>query len=320
MRILPLLLLLAGCAPQHRAYRLESRTLLPPGVKNAEAQSARLTIPAAKPCRQFDDAGRAETHGRNLRITFTREGLPALDDWAASLEREGCVDSGRHVATQVRESLPVTFSTNSAPADTIELRPGQRLKTVSPIPFGRPVKVESVSGTDSSLTLTVKSDLAGYQIAWWTVEPAGIRFAGAESHVGDKVTAVDHPDFQVRDTPVAKRIRLSYLIRVSASDHNAILIFGDAPGSGDDARQEIPAQVALSVYTRVTANGLSLDVPAPTTVGGVLRTAGLRNPSDALATLAVRRPYRSQLISVEFDRGTPDILSLPLIGGEELSW
>jgi len=316
MRILPLLLLLAGCAPQHRAYRLESRTLLPPGVKNAEVQSARLTIPAAKPCRQFDGAGRAETRGRNLRITFTREGLPALDAWTASLEREGCVESGRLAATQIRESLPVPFSTNSDPADTIELRPGQRLKTVSPIPFGRPVKVESVSGTDSSLTVTVKSDLAGYQVAWWTIEPVGIRFAGAESHVGDKVTAVDHPDFQLRVAPTAKRIRLSYLIRVSASDHNAILIFGDAP----DARHEIPAEVAISVYTRVTANGSPLDISSPATVAGALRTAGLRNPSDALARFAIRRPYRSQLIPVQFDRGTPDILSLPLLGGEELSW
>jgi hypothetical protein len=315
MRILPLLLLLAGCAPQHQIYRLESRILLPPGVKNAEVQSARLTIPATRPCRPFDGAGRVENRGRNLRITFTREGLPALDDWAASLEREGCVESGWLVATQVRESLPAPLSTNSAPADTIELRPGQRLKTVSPIPFGRPIKVESVSGTDSSLTVTVKSDLAGYQIAWWTIEPAGIRFTGAESHVGDQVTAVDHPDFPL-SAPAAKRIRLSYLIRVSASDHNAILIFGDAP----DAKQEIPAEVAISVYIRVTTNGNPLDISAPTNVGGALRAAGLRNPSDALATLAVRRYYRSQLIPVQFDRGTPDILSLPLLGGEELSW
>jgi len=316
MRVLPLLLLLAACAPQHPMYRLESRILLPPGVKNAEVQSARLTIPAARPCRPFDGAGRVENRGRNLRITFTREGLPALDDWAASLEREGCVDSGRLVATQVRESLPAPLSTNSAPADTIELRPGQRLKTVSPIPFGRPVKVESVSGTDSSLTVTVKSDLAGYQVAWWTIEPAGIQFTGAESHVGDQVTAVDHPDFQLRVVSTANRIWLSYLIRVSASDHNAILIYGD----GADAKQEIPAEVAISVYARVTANGAPLDISVPTNVAGALRAAGLRNPSEALATLAVRRPYRSQLIPVQFDRGTPDILSLPLLGGEELSW
>lgn len=312
--MLPLLLLLAGCAARHPAYRLESRILVPPGVKNAEVQSATLTVRALKPCREIDDAARVETRGRNLRLTVHREALPRIDDWAASLEKQGCIDSGAILARQIRESLPLSFSTRSDQSDTIELHPGQRLKTVSPIPFGRPVKLESVSGTDGSLIVSVKSDLAGYQVAWWTIESAGIRFAGAESHAGDTVTAVDHPDFPLRAAPEAKRIRLSYLIRVSTSDHNAVLLFGD------DARQEIPGEVAISVYARLTANGVPLDVPVPATVAGALRAAGLRNPSDALATLAVRRPYRSQLTPVEFDRTRHDILSLPLLGGEELSW
>jgi hypothetical protein len=83
----------------------------------------------------------------------------------------------------------------------------------------------------------------------------------------------------------------------------------------------IPADTILTPEMMVRANGKAAPyVLGRGTVGSVLHSAGVRQPQDVVHSLVVRRPYGGQMLPVEFDRARGDILSLVLIGGEELRW
>jgi hypothetical protein len=338
----PIVLLLGACAAHRQTYLLRWRTLLPPAVNDAGLKRAAFVFPARKACRSRTDAIRVEPRGQGLRITVSRVALlaqpaPWLAEWAESLDQQGCIESGQAwvLAEEVVESLPMALHTGASVSGFIDLAPGQRLKTVSPIPFGRPIETESVAGSGNSLSLVMKSNLLGYQVAWWSVERNGqameLKFVSAESHIGSAVTAPDHPDFRPNAGRDAAYIRLFYLTRVSQADHNVVLLFartrqelerltGAVTACPEGSCQAVPGEVAVSVYTRITAQGTLLDVPAPATVAAALRAAGVPDPTGALAGLSVRRTYHGRLVAVDFDRSKPDILSLDLQGGEELAW
>jgi hypothetical protein len=74
---------------------------------------------------------------------------------------------------------------------------------------------------------------------------------------------------------------------------------------------EIMVHVNGKVVTYILGRG---------TVGSVLHSAGVRQPDDVMQKLVVLRPYGSLMLPVEFDRSQRDILSMVLIGGEEIHW
>lgn len=74
---------------------------------------------------------------------------------------------------------------------------------------------------------------------------------------------------------------------------------------------EIMVRVNGKVVTYILGRG---------TVGSVLHSAGVRQPEDVLQKLTVLRPYGTIMLPVEFDRSRRDILSMVLIGREEIRW
>jgi hypothetical protein len=82
----------------------------------------------------------------------------------------------------------------------------------------------------------------------------------------------------------------------------------------------VPMEMMLSAEIKLRANGKAGYVAVGGNVGEVLRSAGVRDPKEAIPKLQVLRPYEGALVPVEFDRARPDILSLTLIGGEEIRW
>jgi hypothetical protein len=55
-------------------------------------------------------------------------------------------------------------------------------------------------------------------------------------------------------------------------------------------------------------------------VRDALRESGVKDASAVLKTLRVLRPYRGDVVEVEFDRTRSTILGLVFLGGESLSW
>jgi hypothetical protein len=77
---------------------------------------------------------------------------------------------------------------------------------------------------------------------------------------------------------------------------------------------------AISAELRVKAKERFVYIPFGGTVSDALRASGLQRASDAVPTLKVSRPYGKRLAPVQFDASGQDVLTLVLVGGEEISW
>ena len=282
---------------------------------------------------------------------------PWLPDRTAALEQQGCIPPGKSaaLAEQIVESVPMNPSDAygllhpaAATFGYVDLAPGYRLKLVSPIlregaPAGASaLATNSVSGNDAKLSVTVKSssDFLGYEISWYTVESGSkMTFSTAESHIGNQVTTSRRPRVNHFAFPeTAACYRLFYLTRVSQADHDIAVL--SAPTCAELNRQTpafasdpdacakapphtcvaLPKEIGVTTYLTATANGAPLDVPAGSTIADVLRTAGVKQPTTVLPSLTVRRDYKGTLTAVEFDRAKPDILTLHVMGHEDIRW
>ena len=95
---------------------------------------------------------------------------------------------------------------------------------------------------------------------------------------------------------------------------------GGAAKARNVACVSVPKDMVLGPELRVTVNGRDAFVAVSGVLGEVLRSSGVRDTSEALKTLQVKRPYEGKLTPVEFDRTRTEILSLVLIGGEQITW
>jgi hypothetical protein len=318
-----------------------------------------LAKPVSPECRTRDEVFRVDPHRAFLRIGIQRDALLArpprwLGDWTAALEQQGCIDPGksRLLAERIVESVPMDPAVayrllHPAAADFTDLVPGFRLKLVSPIlrdgaPAGASaITTDTVSGSDAKLSLTLRtsSDFLGYEISWYGVEADGrLAFATAESHIGNQVTASVAPRVNYFAFPeTASCYRLFYLTRVSQADHNAVVLSAstraeldrqtpsfvrdpDACTKAARACVALSNEVGLTIYFTVNLNGAPHNVPADSTIADALRSAGVRDPASVLPSLTVRRNYKGAAIPVEFDRTRPDILTLKLMGREDIRW
>ena len=267
-------------------------------------------------------------------------------------------NEGGPLATRIAESLPIDPVAANALLQPdvlrggyVDLGPHHRLKVVSPIfregaPSGAPsIEATAVSGNNRTLTIDLKAsaDFLGYETAWFTVEPradrSGVRFSAgpAELHIADKLTEEAQPRFNYfRFAPDAAYFRLFFLTRISRADHDIAILSArtraeldeqttrleeNAAACGTPAQPLcilVPKEVAVVPHIAVTVNGKELAILAGSRVRDAIMAAGEKNPQRALATLAVQRFYSGALTSVNFDRTVPDILDLPLSGGEDI--
>jgi hypothetical protein len=316
--------------------------------------------PASSACRTRDDAIRVDPHSRYLRIRVDPQALiahpaPWLATWIAGLQERGCLTPSESsvLAEQIVESVPLNPATayrllHHTAYGIVDLLPGYRLKLVSPIlREGAPAEPSaltagSVTGSDSNLSVSLKSspDFLGYEVSWYEVQRTGaLVFDTAESHLGQQVIPGRTPRINYFSFPAtAAHYRLFYLTRVSQADHNAALLAAPTPAelirqtaafTGDPTacdkapRQTcitLPKDVGLTVCIAVTMNGASYDVPYDATIADALRTAGIKQPATVLPSLSIRRRYKSTTAPLEFDRSKPDILTLRLLGHEDLRW
>lgn len=118
--------------------------------------------------------------------------------------------------------------------DYIDLKPGWRLRVVTPIlkSGGYRIKSESVgceSGNGTAITLRAAPDFLGYENAFYSVMPHGngvsVRFASAEIYRDGKPEPQNRPIAPLFELPrAATHVRLVYLVRVSDADHDMAVL------------------------------------------------------------------------------------------------
>ena len=81
----------------------------------------------------------------------------------------------------------------------------------------------------------------------------------------------------------------------------------------------MPRRIALNPFIAVWVEGVELAIPTNGTVRTALEAAGA-NVSAALRGLQVLKEHNRKMIPVRFDRNGQDILSLRLLGGEQIRY
>jgi hypothetical protein len=82
----------------------------------------------------------------------------------------------------------------------------------------------------------------------------------------------------------------------------------------------LPGSMGANAHIVVMANGNELPLPVGATVQAALAGAGEKKPADVVGHLTVRKLYGGKLAPLVFDTSSTEILSLVLVGGEELVW
>jgi hypothetical protein len=280
-----------------------------------------------------------------------------LTAWAEGIESQGCIapGEGAALASRIAESLPLDptmafnlLNRNDRQTGQVDLGPQTRLQVVSPadgIAADDPIVDITGNPKNMNLSVTVKSSatLTGYETAWYAVRggPSGAGFTivplDAELHVGGKTERRPQPAtnyFQF--APDAAFYRLYY----KGSNTNFTALVVAAPTRSELDRRtssldvntascrklkgelciEIPRIVALNPMIAVTVNGTEIRVGLGANVGAAIRNSGEIQPETVLPQLAVWRLYNGRPAPVDFDRSSPAILRMTLMGGEVLSW
>ena len=237
----------------------------------------------------------------------------------------------------------------------VELGPENRLQTQAPIlksgkpPEANVIDIASVTGHGYALDVDVREseEVIGVETAWYTLQPkptgAGTTIVpiSAERRIDDKNNPVAAPagDY-FRFAPAIGFYRLIYKADIDAKGAVTEIVVG-APDRLELERRTnlvlndfntcklsdpnlcavIPRHVALNPVLAVMVNGREVRVGIRGTVrSAIMQGGGPRHAEEVLPTLTVRKPYGNKMADVEFDRATPAILDMTLLGGEALSW
>jgi len=332
------------------------QVLIPPGVAGAGVaqRTVRVTIPVDATRQRGVCPDNIRRKGRQAAVKVTQSSLVGgpkgwLTTWAAKAESQGCIPSGEAstLARIMAESLPLTPAAAFRVLYPDDLVPPVRLQVVSPILHHEGDAITSgppagVSGTANGLAVTLKADnLVGYETAIYEVRPKGegtgfaIVPVSVERHVGETIERPSQPSIDFfRFPPDAAFYRLYVksgetrftALAIAASTREELARLAavlDAGGSCDQLGASciaIPRQVALNAMAPVTINNSETLVRWGANLGEALRSAGVREPQSVLAGLAVSRLYGGRPIPIEFDQTDAEILRLPLMGGEVISW
>lgn len=297
---------------------------------------------------------------KRIQVTVRRDFLVRqppgwLGDWTAELESQGCLAAGEgpKLADRIAESLPLgpNMAFHLLHSSVLDFDPRVRLQLVRPIlregaaadaPTVGPVEH---SGNGATLTVTAKStaDLIGYEKSWYAVQPKakGSGFTIVPLYAERLINGVTerlpqsglrylqfgadagyYRMFQKAGETEFTQFVIAAPTRTELERRSAVFEAGTA--SCDKVNSEscvaIPRAVAVNLLLPVTVNGAETMVRRGATLGEALRGAGAPRPDLILPQLAVERPYHGQPAVVEFDRTSPAILDLLLIGGEIISW
>ncbi len=302
--------------------------------------------------RKWLRAPRIVVNGDALNSTSGAE----LFAWTVGLEKQGCIPANEasRLAENVIDALPLDLAKRRELIRARgDLKSVNSLRVVSPIYKPGTARTDAgeitaiSEGSNYSLNVDVRDSHAttGYEIDWYDVlaQDAGPGYRivprSAEIHMEDKV---DHPA-----APSANRFQfgaearwyeLYMMTKVSANDFDFVVFSARTSAELQDdiatfqrssteflqaanpgSYTVLPHGTGINAYIRVKVNGVSVDLPPGTVVRQAIVQAAA-DPKTLTPGLKVRKLHDGKLYPVEWDRTTDQILSLPLEGGEEISW
>ena len=139
--------------------------------------------------------------------------------------------------------LPVVATSSN---EYIDLRPGQRLRAVTPLFRSGGYQLRPSNPTPPGATITIETggDFLGYEQAFYDVAPGlKITFSSAETVIDGVTQPQPVPRVPLFPLPhrEARHVRLLYLVRSSAADHNMAIL----------AAPNLPRLQALTAAVRV---------------------------------------------------------------------
>lgn len=161
----------------------------------------------------------------------------------------GCVVSSALLPGCARRAAPIAAVPTAASRDFVDLRPGWRLRVVTPLlksgGFKLQTFVTQVSG--NTVTLSDGGELQGYETAFYEVAAhpgGGVRISFASAEVTKQGVSVPQPRPVVPlfDLPPRARfVRLVFLTRISQADHDMAVLAAHDLAAVDRLAAEIQA-------------------------------------------------------------------------------
>ncbi|HYO84359.1 MAG TPA: hypothetical protein VES20_23345 [Bryobacteraceae bacterium] len=311
-------LLLTGCATRTaspwRAERVAGEVMLhPPAVQKS------LSL---RDCR-----GKYKLHPAAV--------LERRSEWLEAEDR-GCVPAGaadaelrRAIESHRLSARDAAKALYGSSGTFVELHPGWRLRVITPLLKGGGYRLGNVlekqvsSGPDAPVTLSA-SEFLGMETAWYSVERrlnepgVRIRLAAAEVAVDGKIEKREQPVAKLFDLPAdARRVRLLYLTRVSAADHDMLVLAAPSVRELDELTQKVQRDPASSCstnpYCSAIPGGIAVRAEMPVVADGSLRWYPAGVTASEAKAVAVERVWRGKRVRVE-----GEFASLPLIEGDAI--
>jgi len=371
-----------ACRTSNANYRvllLNSRPFLFPPHSRQDMSKGVHIVTTAVP-RQFSACGSIEgvrlglQGGRTLTAAIQPSAVADhqpgwLREYAAQLERQGCLDPGEgfNVAQRIVDVLPVEIAKSASALDAsprlqgvFDLDPGVLLRVVEPL-FDSSNETKShrsdrrTAESTSELTgigvleVRAPADLIGYRTSTYVLtnrlDGHGGLFAGVSSDTRLFQSASTSGGGQARLRPSIESLPANFCYfrllqmtrRTLGSDRDQMLLAApslpdllelaasiarnpdrcDQLGSGGGCILAMEG-TAFVPLIRVQVNGSAREYALPVTLREVL--SSVKDVDAAMKSLRVLRPYKGHPVPVAFRSAPNGILSLPLIGGEEISW
>jgi len=228
----------------------------------------------------------------------------------------------------------------------IDLRDGMHLKVVAPaMPASGEIStnvVSAVQESESSITLTIESNVRGWETAYYVVERQGkdgslaLRFLDGESQIDGQRRALPAPQRARLDVPGGFPLhRLVFRQAESEADRDPGLIAAatpqglaealvhlerscEGPPTGDFGCLRITGGLGINAVIGVSANGRMRYFPLGTRMLGLLRTAEGVPHGTLPPDLKVRRRFRDRLAAIRYDPRA--VAQLVLMDGDRIEW
>lgn len=228
----------------------------------------------------------------------------------------------------------------------IDLRDGMHLKVVAPaMPASGEIStnvVSAVQESESSITLTVESNVTGWETAYYVVERRGndgalaLRFLEGESQIDGESRTLPAPERARVDAPTRfPLLRLVFRQGESEADRSAGLIAASTPQAlaqalthlerscegpppGDFGCLRITGGLGINAVVGVSANGRMCYFPLGTPLWRLLNNAEGVPRGTLPPDLKVRRRFRDRLAAIRYDPKA--VVQLVLMDGDRIEW
>lgn len=233
----------------------------------------------------------------------------------------------------------------------VTLKPNMQLRIVAPITHATTTEPPAVSDGASrqepvpQISVKAPRDLCGYETAVYSVRQAAngavsLRLAGISLQpIGKNNEAgLTRTDY-LSSVTKALFLRLYFQLRHAPADHPQVLLVGDSQGEMNEASGEFeqapdaycaarhaharcivfPPFTAVNAEILVYVRKRPVHVPLSGTVSDALVAAGISDPKTVVGKLKIKRIWNAHSVDLRFDRESPSILDLALIGGDRIS-